>query len=80
MPAEVLYSGAAHEATFYVPSMGVVRFYFSDRSAGGQIRGPDGALTTVHSGARLVSPAGQHVLTLDDTSLVARVVILFESG
>ena len=78
MPAEVLYSGTAYGATFHVPSAGVVRFYFGDRSAGAHIRGPDGALTTVHSGARLVLPAGQHALTLDDMPLVARVVILFE--
>ena len=78
MPAETLYEGPAHAATFYVPSAGVVRFGFSDPCASGYVRSRDGSMARVQPGARLFLPAGQHVLTLYDPQLVARVSIVFQ--
>ena len=76
--AEVLYDGPAHEATFYVPSAGSVRFAFGDPRASGFLRSPNGALARVTLGTRLLLPGGQHVLTLYDPKLVTRVSIDFE--
>ena len=78
MPAETLYEGPAHEATFYLPSAGVVRFGFSDPRATGFVRSRDGSLARVQPGARLFLSAGQHVLTLYDSKLMARVSIVFQ--
>jgi hypothetical protein len=78
MPAETLYEGPAHEATFYLPSAGVVRFGFSDPRASGFVRSRDGSLARVQPGARLFLSAGQHVLTLYDPKLMARVSVLFQ--
>jgi hypothetical protein len=75
-PDEPLYEGPAHEATFYVPLPGIVRFRFSDWRARGYVRSRDGALVRV--GARLFLPAGPHTLTLYDPKLTARVSISFE--
>ena len=47
MPAETLYEGPAREATFYVPSAGIVRFSFGDPRARGYVRSRDGALFRV---------------------------------
>ena len=77
MPAETLYEGPPHDATFYVPSAGVVRFGFNDPRASGYVRSRDGALMRVQPGGRLFLPAGQHVLTLYDVKLMARVSIVF---
>jgi hypothetical protein len=78
MPAETLYEGPAHEATFYVPSAGAVRFGFSDPRASGYVQSRGGSLARVQPGARLLLSAGQHVLTLYDPTLTARVSIVFE--
>jgi len=78
MPAEPLYEGPAHEAIFIVPSAGAVRFGFSDPRASGYVRSYDGVLARVWPGARLVLPAGQHVLVMYDPKLVVRVSITFE--
>lgn len=78
MPAEPLYEGPAHNATFYVPSTGVVRFGFSDPRASGYVTSRDGALVRVQPGVRLFLSSGQHVLTLYDPKLTARVSISFE--
>jgi hypothetical protein len=79
MPAEVLYDGPAHEATFYVPSGGgLVRFRFSDLRVSGYVRTRHGSLFRVEPGARLYLSAGHHVLTLYDPKLVARATIVFE--
>jgi hypothetical protein len=78
MPAETLYEGPAHEATFYAPSAGVVRFGFSDPRATGYVRSRDGSLARVQPGARLFLSAGQHVLTLYDPKLMTRVSIVFQ--
>lgn len=78
MSPETLYEGPAHEATFYVPSAGVVRFGFNHPSASGYLRSGSGSLARVQPGTRLRLPAGQHVLTLYDPKLVARVSIMFE--
>jgi hypothetical protein len=81
MPAERLYEGPAHDATFYVPSAGgLVRFLFSDLRATGYVRCRDGSLMRVQPGARLFLTAGQHVLTLYDPKLMTRVSISFEPG
>jgi len=64
MSAETLYEGPAHEATFYLPSAGIVRFSFDDLRAGGYVRARDGALFRVQPGIRLFLMAGHHVLTL----------------
>jgi hypothetical protein len=76
--AEPLYEGPAHNGTFYVPSEGSVRFSFSDARASGYLRSRDGAMTRVQPGTRLPLSAGEHVLTLYDTELQARVSITFE--
>jgi len=76
MPTETLYEGPAHQATFHVPSAGVVRFGFSDPRATGYVRSPDGSLARVQPGGRLFLAAGQHVLTLYDPKLT-RVSIMF---
>ena len=78
MPAETLYEGPAHEATFYLPSAGAVRFGFSDPRATGFVRSRDGSLARVQPGVRLLS-AGHHVLTLYDPKLMARVSIVFQT-
>jgi hypothetical protein len=78
MPAETIYEGPAHEATFHVPSAGVVRFGFSDPRASGYLRSHDGALFRVQPETRLFLMAGHHVLTLYDPKLMARVSIVFE--
>jgi len=77
MPAETIYEGPAHDATFHVPSAGFVRLGFSDPRAQGFIRSPGGAMTRVQPGTRLFLSAGQHVLTLYDPNLAARVSIGF---
>ena len=78
MPGETLYEGPAHEATFYVPSAGVVRFGFSDPRTSGYVRSRDGSMARVQPGARLFLSAEQHVLTLYDPQLMARVSIVFQ--
>ena len=78
MFAEPLYEGPAHEATFYVPSAGIVRFGFSEPRAGGYVRSRGGALFRVQPETRLFLRAGHHVLTLYDPKLMARVSIVFE--
>ena len=78
MPAETLHEGPAHEATFYLPAAGVVRFAFSGNRASGYVRSRDGSLFRVQPGARLFLSAGHHVLTLYDPKLMARVSIMFE--
>jgi hypothetical protein len=78
MPDETLYEGPAHEATFYVPMTGRVRFRLSDWRAHGYVRSPGGTLDRVQPGTRLLLSPGQHVLTLYDPELVARVSISFE--
>jgi hypothetical protein len=74
---ETLYEGPAHNATFYLPSAGFVRFGFSDPSASGYVRAPDGSLARVQPGVRLFLLAGEHVLIPYDPKLVARVSIVF---
>jgi hypothetical protein len=78
MSPETLYEGPAHDATFYVPSPGIVRFRFNDLRASGFVRARDGSLFRVQPGARLHVETGQHVLTLYDPKLMARVSITFE--
>lgn len=78
MPAEPLYEGPAHDATFYVSSVGVVRFGFSDPRANGYVRSRDGAPARVQPGSRLFLSAEQHVLSLYDPRLMARVSITLE--
>jgi hypothetical protein len=77
MEPETVYEGPAHNATFYVPSAGGVRFAFSEWNASGYVRSRGGALARVQPGARLFLSAGEHVLTLYDPSLMARVMIGF---
>jgi hypothetical protein len=79
MPAETIYEGPAHDATFYVPSAGIVRFGFSDPRASGYVCSRDGSLARVQPGARLFLPAGQHILTLYDPKQMARVSIVFQT-
>jgi hypothetical protein len=74
---ETLYEGPAHNATFYLSSAGIVRFAFSDPSATGYVRSPDGSMARVQPGARLFLSAGEHVLILYDPKLAARVSIIF---
>lgn len=79
MPAEPLYDGPAHDAAFYVPSAGIVRFDFSDPRASGYVRSRDGALDRVQPPrARLFLSSGAHILTLYDPTLMAKVSISFE--
>jgi hypothetical protein len=78
MSLETLYEGPAHEATFYVPSAGIVRFGFSEPRASDYARSRDGALFRVQPGTRLLLMAGHHVLNLYDPQLTARVSIVFE--
>ena len=78
MPTETIYNGPAHDATFYVPSAGIVQFDFSDPSAKGYVRSRDGSLGRVRSGARLFLAAGRHVLGLYDPKVMTRVSIVFE--
>jgi hypothetical protein len=78
MPDEPLYEGPAHQAMFYVPSEGIARFGFSDPLACGYVSSPGGAMMRLQAGARAFVEAGQHVLTLYDPELVARVSITFE--
>ena len=56
----------------------VVRFGFSDPRASGYVRSRGGSLARVQPGGRLFLPAGQHVLTLYDAKLMARVSIVFQ--
>ena len=77
--AETLYEGPAHNATFYVPSPGVVRFAFGLRATG-YLRSRYGVpLARVEPGDRLFLSAGEHVLTLHDPSLMTHVSIVFIS-
>jgi hypothetical protein len=83
VPGETLYDGTAHDATFYVPSAGIVRFVFSDPRTSGYMHALPmvpwrGSMDRVEPGARLFLSAGQHVLTLYDPTLTARVSIVFE--
>jgi hypothetical protein len=78
MPNETIYEGPAHDATFYAPLAGIVRFRFSDPRARGYVRSRDGGLFRVQPGARLHLAAGQFALVLYDPKLVARVSIEFE--
>jgi hypothetical protein len=83
MPGETLYEGPAHDATFDVPSAGIVRFVFSDPRASGYVYALPlvpwrGSMARVEPGTRLFLPAGQHILTLYDPELTARVSITFE--
>jgi hypothetical protein len=71
-------TGPAHDATFYVPSTGIVRFGFTDPGARGYGRFRDGSLAPIQPGARLFLSAGEHVLTLYDPKLVPRALIVFE--
>jgi hypothetical protein len=77
--AETLYEGPAHGATFYLPTDGSVRFRFSNH-ASGYVRSPTGALARVEPGTRLSLPRGQHTLSLYDSTLAARVSIIFQPG
>ena len=79
MSDEKIYEGRAHDATFHVPSAGFVRLGFSDPRASGYVRSPGGTMTRVQPGTRLFLSAGQHVLTLYDPRLVARVSIVFQT-
>jgi hypothetical protein len=74
---ETLYEGPAHNATFYLPSAGYVRFRFNDPNAAGYVRSPGGTMARVLPGDRLFLSAGEHVLILYDPKLVARVSIIF---
>jgi hypothetical protein len=83
MPGETLYDGPAHDAIFYVPSAGIVRFAFSDPRASGYVHALPlvpwrGSMARVEPGARLYLSTGHHVLTLYDPKLMARVSITFE--
>jgi hypothetical protein len=78
MPAETLYNGPAHDATFYVPLAGIVRFAFSDPRARGYVSSRDGSLDRVRPGTRLFLAAGRHVLSLYDPKVMTRVSIVFE--
>jgi hypothetical protein len=78
MSIEILYEGPAYDATFYVPSAGIVRFRFSDLRASGYVRACDGSLFRVQPGARLFLSTGHDVLTLYDPKLMARVSITIE--
>jgi hypothetical protein len=83
MRGETLYDGPAHDATFYVPSAGIVRLAFNDPRASGYVYALPivpwrGSMARVQPGTRLFLPAGQHVLILYDPKLVARVSIVFE--
>jgi hypothetical protein len=77
MTPETLYEGPAHNATFYLPAVGVVRFGFSDPNASGFVRSRGGSMARVQPGSRLSLSAGEHVLILYDTTLAARVSIVF---
>jgi hypothetical protein len=74
---ETLYEGPANNATFYLPSGGIVRFAFSERNADGYVRSRTGALARVYSGSRVFLSAGHHVLFLYDPTLMVRVSITF---
>lgn len=75
--AETLYEGSAHNATFYVPSAGIVRFAFSVMGAG-YVRSRFGVLMArVEPGSRLFLSAGEHVLTLRDPTPMTHVSIVF---
>jgi hypothetical protein len=83
MPDETLYDCPAHDATFYVPPAGIMRFAFSDPRASGYVYALPvvpwrGSMARVEPGTRLFLPAGQHILTLYDPELTARVSITFE--
>jgi hypothetical protein len=74
---ETLYEGPAHNATFYLPSAGVVRFASSDPTASGYVRSRGGSMARVQPGSRLSLSPGEHVLILYDPTLMARVTIVF---
>jgi hypothetical protein len=76
---ETLYEGPAHDATFYLPMEGMVRFRFDNFRASGFVRASNGALARITPGRQLL-PAGQHVLKLHDPQLVTQVTIRFEPG
>jgi hypothetical protein len=85
MPAETLYEGPAHDATFHVPRAGIVRFVFSDPRASGYLYAIPvvpwrGSMARVEPGTRLFLPAGQHALVLYDPKLMTRISIVFESS
>jgi hypothetical protein len=68
----------AHDATFYVPLAGIVRFDFSDPRARGYVRSRDGTLDRVRPETRLFLSAGRYVLSLYDPKVRTRVSIVFE--
>jgi hypothetical protein len=75
--SETLYEGPAHDATFYVPSAGIVRFDFNDPRARGYVRSRDGSLDRVRPETRLFLSAGRYVLSLYDPKVMTRVSIVF---
>jgi hypothetical protein len=76
MPAETIYEGPAHDATFHVPSAGIVRVGVSDPRASGYVRSASGFLGRVKPGARLFFI--DRVLILCDPKLMVRVSIVFQ--
>jgi hypothetical protein len=72
---ETLYDGQAHEAAFYVPAAGMVRFVLSPAGASAYVRSGNGALARVQSRDRLFLSAGEHILILYDPELAAHVSI-----
>jgi hypothetical protein len=77
MPPETIYEGPAHEATFYVPSAGIVRLGFSDPLASGYVCSRGGSFER-EPGTRMSVSPGQHALSLYDPKLMARASITFE--
>ena len=75
MPVETIYQGPAHDATFDVPSAGIVRFLFRDRHASGFVYARDGGRFRMQPGARHQVEAGQYVLVLDDPKPTARISV-----
>jgi hypothetical protein len=73
---ETLYDGLAHEAAFYVPTAGMVRFVLSPAGASAYVRSRNGSLARVQSRDRLFLSAGEHILILYDSKLAAHVSIV----
>jgi hypothetical protein len=74
---ETLYDGLAHEAAFYVPTAGMVRFVLSPAGASAYVRSRKGSsLARVQSRDRLFLTTGEHVLILYDPKLPAHVSIV----
>ena len=73
---ETLYDGLAHEAAFYVPTAGMVRFVLSPAGASAYVRSRNGSLARVQSRDRLFLSAGEHILILYDPELAAHVSIV----